>query len=290
MKRKELRKEINRLKSAAWQELIDTIDRDPWGLPYKIVLKKLKTASLRLTEKLEEDLLDELLNSLFPIEHGPTTLGDWSNFTWSEDLEVNIGVVHKVIRKVSSSPSKVPGPDGFRRIIIKQVNDEFLEWIRYIYNLCLKLGEFPAAWKCASLILFPKPGPAVADTLPKVRPICLINEVAKVFERIIADRIHLWQMEHPESDLSDNQFGFRKRRSTCDAIARFRELTTGVMNNGEYAIAVGLDIKNAFNSIPWHVIRRALRDNVFPQYLRRIIDSYLSDREIQYIDRHGTLR
>lgn len=32
-KRKELRNEINRLKSIAWEELIGTIEEDPWGLP-----------------------------------------------------------------------------------------------------------------------------------------------------------------------------------------------------------------------------------------------------------------
>lgn len=59
-KRKELRNEINRLKSLAWQELLDSIDEDPCGLPYKIVLKKLKAPSFGITELLERDLLDQL--------------------------------------------------------------------------------------------------------------------------------------------------------------------------------------------------------------------------------------
>lgn len=43
--RKNLRKEINIAKLKAWQELINTVDGDPWGLPYRIVLNKLRTTA-----------------------------------------------------------------------------------------------------------------------------------------------------------------------------------------------------------------------------------------------------
>lgn len=92
---------------------------------------------------------------------------------------------------------------------------------------------------------------------PKVRPICLINEIAKAFERILTKRIILWQSEHPESGLSKNQFGFRKQRSTCDAITKLKNITTAAVKNKEFAIVVGLDIENAFDSIPWRTIRKA---------------------------------
>ncbi|KAL6416661.1 hypothetical protein ACFW04_013267 [Cataglyphis niger] len=287
LKQKELRREINRLKSSAWQELIDSIEDDPWGLPYKIVIRKLKASTLSLSEKLEENLLDGLLNSLFPKNNKPEFLNNWSNFEWSENWEIDIGEVDKAIRKVSSSPTKAPGPDGIRRMFLKRVNDEFLEWIRFTYNLCLRLGKFPLSWKCANLVLIPKAGDSTSESLPKTWPICLINDIAKAFERIIADRIYLWQSDHPESDFSRNQYGFRKFHSTCDAVSKFKEITINATTNGKYAIVIGLDIKNAFNSIPWRVIRKSLERKEFPLYIRRIIDSFLSDRSIQFIGRNG---
>lgn len=39
---------------------------------------------------------------------------------------------------------------------------------------------------------------------------------------------------------------------------------------------------NAFNSLPWPVIREAMIRKGFPEYIRRIIDSYLSGRTIEY--------
>ena len=45
---------------------------------------------------------------------------------------------------------------------------------------------------------------------------------------------------------------------------------------------MSIDIVNAFNSIPWDRIRRALIKHRVHTYLRNIIGSYLSDRAITY--------
>lgn len=289
LKRKDLRMEINRLKSAAWQELIRSIDGDPWGLPYKIVLKKLRLSSPGLTELLDAETLSRLLDSLFPKNRLPDPVRDWTNFVWSDDWLINSAEVARAIKKISTSATKALGPDGFRLTTWKQITDEILDWIGHIFNACLIRGEFPRLWKCANLVLIPKgTKQSLSDKeLPKVRPICLINEIGKAFERILVERIYQWQSEHPNSDLSVNQFGFRKRRSTCDALLAVRDITTCAVREGGLAIVVSLDIRNAFNSIPWRVVRKTLRHGGFPTYLQRILDSYLSDRVIQYIGMNG---
>lgn len=58
--------EIRKAKNCAWRELIATLDEDPWGLPYKLVLKKLKRSSPGLTMTLEPAVLERLLSELFP--------------------------------------------------------------------------------------------------------------------------------------------------------------------------------------------------------------------------------
>ncbi|KMQ93755.1 reverse transcriptase [Lasius niger] len=244
MKRKDLRKEIAKLKSAAWQELIDSIDSDPWGLPYRLVIKKLKAATPSMTELLDPDVLSDLLDSLFPRNNRPDPITDWSGFEWSEDWAVSQN-------------------EG---------------------------GVFPAAWKRANLVLIPKAGkPGVPEgRLPKVRPICLLDDIGKAFERILVQRILWWQSTNPDSCLSINQFGFMKWRSTCDALLLVKEIAMrAVKANGGFAFAISLDIRNAFNSVPWRVIRGALRHKGFPAYIRRILDSYLSERSISFIGRDG---
>lgn len=153
-----------------------------------------------------------------------------------------------------------------------------------LFNLCLMKGEFPLKWKKANLVLISKESTPSAG-LPKVRPICLLNDIGKIFERVLGNRIDQWQSEHPESDVSEHQFGFRRHRSTCDALRLLRELTSAAVGVGGFAVVVSLDIRSAFNSIPWGVIRRALRRKGFPPYLRRIIDSYLLERTVWYTGR-----
>jgi len=46
--------------------MIQTLDEDPWGLPYKIVLNRLRRSESSLSETLELDVVEKLLDSLFP--------------------------------------------------------------------------------------------------------------------------------------------------------------------------------------------------------------------------------
>lgn len=132
------------------------------------------------------------------------------------------------------------------------------------------------------MVLIPKETTPDAE-IPKVRPICLLNEVGKTFERVIASRINEHMEENSQFELSKNQFGFRKQRSTCDALGKMKRIALEAIEEGEVALAVSLDIANAFNSLPWRHIRTALRGKQFPQYIRRIIDAYLSERSVSYM-------
>ncbi|KMQ88532.1 reverse transcriptase [Lasius niger] len=84
-----------------------------------------------------------------------------------------------------------------------------------------------------------------------------------------------------------SSFGFRRNRSTCDALLTVKRITSTAVKNGGLAFVVSLDISNAFNSIPWRVIRRALRRKAYPPYIRRILDSYFANRIIRYLDKDG---
>lgn len=76
-------------------------------------------------------------------------------------------------------------------------------------------------------------------------------------------------------------------KSTCDALMRFKDIVEAAFQGDGVVLAVSLDIKNAFNSIPWPTIREALIRKDFPDYLRRIIDSYLFQRCVEYSTSDG---
>jgi len=67
---KALRAAIARAKAEAWKELLQTLDEDPWGRPYKIVREKLRRWAPPHTEALEAPVLARVLGALFPESTG----------------------------------------------------------------------------------------------------------------------------------------------------------------------------------------------------------------------------
>lgn len=152
--------------------------------------------------------------------------------------------------KRRTAKNVAPGPDGIKATIWKRV--PAFRLMASCMFLCLKKGQFPSNWKDSKLVLIPKGNGTAGGGLsspPKARPICLLNEISKTFERIIADRLIQFMDDHEQSNLSANQFGFRRHRSTIDALRRVRGITSEAVEAGDVAIAVKIDIRNAFNSI-----------------------------------------
>ena len=85
-----------------------------------------------------------------------------------------------------------------------------------------------------------------------------------------------------ENGLSENQFGFRKGRSTVDAIQAVVDIATearrGTGNRKGFCALIGIDIRNAFNTARWNICIEAIVRKKVLDYLLRMIDDYLSDR------------
>lgn len=133
-------------------------------------------------------------------------------------------------------------------------------------------------------MLIPKASPksSTGEDLSKARLICLLNETGKIFERILVQRFEAHMNSSPCSRLSERQYSFLEGRSTLDALqAALATIERSTFARG-FAFGVSLDIKNAFNSLPWLTIRWALWKMRFPLYLRRMVDGYLSARFVEY--------
>ena len=123
-------------------------------------------------------------------------------------------------------------------------------------------GIFPSRWKKQKLVLLPK-GNKPPDDPSSSRLICLLDTAGKVLERIIVNRLE--EFYEGTRGLSQNQYGFRKARSTVDAIGvvvdTARKAIAGrrwKRGAKRYCAIVTLDVKNAFNSANWDHILGAL--------------------------------
>ena len=111
-----------------------------------------------------------------------------------------------------------------------------------------------------------------------------------LFERIISVRLEaaIQQVD----GLSDNQFGFRKARSTIDAIDKVVSVAENAVSGSwctkHMCAIIGLDVRNTFNTARWDKIMLALEDLSVALYLRRVISSYLTDHTLLYDTDDGT--
>ncbi|KAL0860663.1 hypothetical protein ABMA27_010008 [Loxostege sticticalis] len=64
--KKVLRAAIGAAKDAAREEMLESLNDDPWGRPYKAVRNKLRPIGPPLTETLQPDLLERVMRALFP--------------------------------------------------------------------------------------------------------------------------------------------------------------------------------------------------------------------------------
>jgi hypothetical protein len=63
---KPLQRAIKAARRRAWDELLATLDSDPWRRPYRLVLNKLCPWAPPTTENMEPHFLEEVVGALFP--------------------------------------------------------------------------------------------------------------------------------------------------------------------------------------------------------------------------------
>jgi len=180
------------------------------------------------------------------------------------------------------SPGKAPGPDGVPNEALKVAVRTHPTMFQEVYSQCLVNGIFPTPWKRARLVLLRK-GNKPADLPSSYRPLCMLDTTGKLYERIISNRIEE-AMDKEKTGLASNQYGFRKGRSTIDAIAKVMEVVAdagkGAIYQRQLCVLITLDVANAFNSASWRVIMQAMTSKKIPEYLIRVVRNYFCDRKI----------
>lgn len=165
-------------------------------------------------------------------------------------MEVSEDEFARAVRKMGHN--KAPGPDGIPGKIWVRALGFLGARLMRLFHQCLKQRRFPPAWKRVKLIL-QKEG-REAGSPSAYRPICLLDEVGKLLKRIITNR--LVQHLSREGNLHEEQYGFREGRPTIDTILRIRSLAA--VEEGRMALAVFVDIANAFDTLPWKCVGHTL--------------------------------
>ena len=106
----------------------------------------------------------------------------------SEPQLTNPDEVHEAIRGLKVW--KAPGPNGIPNRALKHLAKRAVSILTYIFNAALRTHHFPQTWKHARVISIHKTGkdPALPSSY---RPICLLDTIGKLFEKILLARIYM---------------------------------------------------------------------------------------------------
>jgi hypothetical protein len=288
-KRRALQQEIQNAKARSWMELVESVESDPWGRPYRLVTKKLRPPARKHGTKVARQCHRNLV---------PTAAGQQGQRQHEADTILSPQRDHEVERRATSHPrgalrgNKKDGIPRRRntgtgrnlRPGLGRVNEDPDSPSAKPVHQMPEGRSIPPAWRTERLILLSKEGHPL-DSPSAYRPICLLDEVGKLFERIIAARLEAHMTERAPV-WHDSQFGFRRGRSV-NAVKQVRATTEAMVSRKGVALAVSLDVTNAFNTIPWDGIIEALERFRVPPYLVRLIRSYLNDRWIVYTGKNG---
>ena len=185
MARSKLTKAIKRSKRLCWTELIEVVDEDPWGKPYKVVITRDPSQEPVMTQPTCPEKLEKIVSTLFPKQK----LFAYQVKQQDDDIPpISREELLQANNRVGNN--KAPGMDNVSNVAlkttIKAAPDMFLD----IYNTCLAEGTFPERWKRQRLVLLPKNNKPPHD-LSSYRPLCMLDTPGKMLERFIFNRIEV---------------------------------------------------------------------------------------------------
>lgn len=184
--------------------------------------------------------------------------------------------VHEVGEIIQSlKNTKAPGFDNIRAELLKQIKDDVAPLISNLINKIMDTGECPRHFKVAIVRPLHKSGSK--NDVNNYRPISLISNLSKVFEKVIKVRLTAFLERY--NIISDKQYGFREGRNTQDAIAFLTSNIYAAIDEGRPALCVFLDLTKAFDTLSHKQLLDSLQDVGIRGKANKLMSSYLSERE-----------
>ena len=173
---------------------------------------------------------------------------------------------------------KAAGSDEISCHMIKLTRLIIAPLLSNLFNVCIYKSVFPDVFKIAEVIPLYKGGDK--HILGNYRPISLLPQFGKIFEKAIAKR--LTNFLNANNILTSHQFGFRKSFSTELAAVDLYDHLLNKLHEKQYTCAIFLDLAKAFDSVNHGI----LLDKLYKYGVRgpalRLFQSYLSNRR-QYV-------
>jgi hypothetical protein len=155
-----------------------------------------------------------------------------------------------------------------------------LEAILALFRICCATGRVPRAWLAGKLHLLQKdPKQPFPD---KSRPINLSSFLRRIFEKVLMAKEITFSK--PWVKIDNYQAGFRPGYSTISHL-----LLADQLPSDGYPESVFLDLKSAYDLVPWSRLLEILRSNGCPSPVLRLIQSLALTPAALYLSLNQTL-
>ena len=287
---KELQKETHMECRKAYNSYVKdivTTDKNPKKLYSFINSRRCDSSGVSLLKKggiahsdpkVKASILNEQFSSVFTEEDLTSTPSMSGNpFPSVPTFLVDNKGVHKLL--LDLNPHKAQGPDNIPTRFLKEFATEISPALTLVFQASLQQGMVPDDWKQAFVTPVFKKGDRTAPS--NYRPISLTSVCSKLLEHIIHSQV-MRHLDH-HGILSDQQHGFRKRRS-CESqlVLTIQDLARG-LEEGEQIDAVLLDFSKAFDKVPHKRLSTKLLHYGITGQLLKWIESFLSNRSQQVL-------
>lgn len=170
---------------------------------------------------------------------------------------------------------KAPGDSGVSMELIKQWFIKESDYVHGLIDSWFTQGIFPEQLKKVTIKPLLK-NKSKQSTVDNVRPITLSESLARLYEKILDNRI--MHFVEKNQTLSEAQFGYREMWSAvklADEITKQR-----IENSGLDEVTLQLDVKSAFDAVTHLAVIKSLVEYKLPGNLVKIISNYLTDRKV----------
>jgi len=166
------------------------------------------------------------------------------------------------------------GMDEIPASVIKLVADLIASPLSVVINHSIHTSTFPDILKIAKIIPIHKNG--TKSDPSNYRPIALLSNFSKIYEKIIYSRMSDFIRKH--NILYRYQYGFRSNHSTELALIKLFDIITSNWDAGKYTCSVIIDFQKAFDSINTDILLSKLQWYGFRGLALKLLSSYLSSR------------
>ena len=148
-----------------------------------------------------------------------------------------------------------------------------------LFNMCLTTSIYPDGLKIAKVTPVFKKGKN--NDISNYRPVSVLCNLGKIFDSLLYNRLSNFFMS--QGLLSENQYGFRKNRSTELAIFSLIDRILPAIENKIYAVCVFLDYSACFDTLSRDILISKLYRYGVRGLPLNLIKSYFADRK-QYVN------